>query len=224
LAAESTPALLAAAVPPVLPVLPPDPALAPELPPPELPPPLAPPAPPPPEPPPPLPPEPPPPPPPEPPPEPPPPEPPPPPPAAQVLAPGSAAQTGRTVVQMLSTANRQAAVRGRCNVMAVSKSRSNPMMQPKRRRHRIRCSRLTFSPTSNNRSSQHRLRTIRDEATPPGRSRPRSTPRARAWPPASRVRSRPCRAARASVWSGALRARRCRLSRPPARSRRSPGP
>ena len=40
------------------------------------------------------------------------------------------------------------------------------MMQPKRRRRRIRCSRLTFSSTSNNRPSQHRLRTIRDESAP----------------------------------------------------------
>jgi len=37
------------------------------------------------------------------------------------------------------------------------------MMQPKRRRRRIRCSRVTFSSTSNNHPSQRRLRTIRDE-------------------------------------------------------------
>ena len=44
------------------------------------------------------------------------------------------------------------------------------------------------------RSSQRRLRTIRDEGASS------STPRARAWRPASPARSHPCRAARASVW------------------------
>jgi hypothetical protein len=38
------------------------------------------------------------------------------------------------------------------------------MMLPKRRRRRIRCSRLMFSAMPNDRSSQHRLRTIRDES------------------------------------------------------------
>jgi hypothetical protein len=66
---------------------------------------------------------------------------------------------------MLSAASRQTAVGRARNIMPVSKCRRVPLVQAKTSAPSDSLLALdVFSSTANNRSSQHRLRTIRDEA------------------------------------------------------------